>query len=127
MGRVPYFLTLAEVVDATTPRDFVLATSEYDEVHIITRVVVTDLTSNYTSLALMLGNPGGEREFYFVASPGAAERVVYDSARIVVSQGSRLIARLVGLSNGDRVIIAVMGVLVAAGEVTETIIVIGGN
>jgi len=124
---MPYLQAQRNVSDATTPLDVELAISEPDEMHLISRVVITNLTTAYTSLQLMVGNPGNEQEISFVGNPAAAERIVYDSAKIPVPPGMRLIARLVGLTSGDIYTISAIGVLVAAGEVTEAVIIVGGN
>ena len=127
MPGIPYLIAQREAVDATTPRDFELAISEPDEMHLISRVVVTNLTTAYTSIQLMIGNFGNEQEIYYVGNPEVGERVVYDSAKIPVPPDMRLIARLVGLTDGDIFTISAIGILFAAGEITEAVVIIRGN
>ncbi len=127
MPGIPYLIALREAVGSTTPLDVELVVSEPDEMHVISRVVVADLTTAYTSLQLMLGRVGSEQEIYHVGNPAVGERAVYDSARIPVPPGMRLIARMVGLTSGDILTISAIGILIAVGEVTEAVVIVRGN
>ncbi len=127
MPHIPYLIAMRDKVDGTSPLDVELAISEPGELHLISRLVISNLTSDYTSLQLMVGTPGNEHEIYFVGNPQIGERAVYDSAKIPVPPGMRLIARLVGLTNGDILTISGIGILMAVGEVTEAVVIIKGN
>ncbi len=127
MSHIPYLIAMRDTADGTSPLDVEFAISEPGELHIISRAVVTNLTSAYTSLQLMVGTPGNEHEIYFVGNPQIGERAVYDSAKIPVPPGIRLIARLTGLTDGDILTISGIGVFMTVGEVTDAFVLTRGN